>query len=61
MRVEIGSRRFTRSTDRKLELLRKATTEAQSKHGINGAVKSKRPPKPITLPKVSCLKDDPDE
>ena len=61
MRVEIGSRRFTRSTDRKLELLRKASTEAQSRHGINGALKSKRRTKPITLPKVSCLEESTDE
>lgn len=60
MRVQIGSRRFAKkSTDPTLEMLRKATTEATSPYGINGA-KTKRKPKPITLPKVSCLKDSAD-
>jgi hypothetical protein len=58
MRVEIGARRFAKARDHKRELLRKATTEATSKRGINGAVKSKRLPKPITLPKLKCLEDE---
>ena len=58
MRVEIGSRRYSKSKDKKLELLRKATTEASTRHGISGAPKTKRLPKPITLPKLKCLEDD---
>ena len=58
MRVEMGSRRYVKSTDPKLELLRKATTEASSKYGINGAPKSKRRTRPITLPKLKCLEGE---
>lgn len=46
------------NTDRKLALIRKASTEASYKHGIGGRRKTQKAPKPVTLPKLKCLEDD---
>ena len=41
--------------DRKLRLIRAASTAATGKHGIGGRPKIIGGPRPITLPKLKCL------
>lgn len=53
MRVELGMKRGSKNKDPKLALLRRATTEATTKHGIGGRPKTRGGPKPVTLPKIT--------
>lgn len=47
-------------TDRqKVALMRSAKTGADYKYGMGGLPKTHKAPKPISLPKLKCLEDEP--
>lgn len=55
MRVELGMARGAKTRDRKLAMMRKAATMANSKYGIGGRPKTHYKPKTITLPQMKFL------
>lgn len=46
------------NSDPKIRLMRSATTHATRTYGLGGILKHRRAPKPITLPKLKCLKEN---
>lgn len=42
---------------RRLMVLRRASTLAQKKHSLGGRERTQHKPKPITLPRISFLED----
>lgn len=52
MRVEIGMKRRSKQTDPKLTIIRRAMTEATTRHSIGGRSKRYGGVKPVTLAAV---------
>lgn len=57
MRLPLGMARHTKSKDHKLQIIRRADTNANTKYGIGGVAKRRGGQKPVTLAKIN-LPDD---
>jgi hypothetical protein len=56
-RVHLGMRRFTKTADAKLAIIRAATTNASSKYSSGGVLKEqpRNLVKPVTLPRLKFM------
>ena len=52
MRVELGMQRHASGKDRRLAMLRRATTLSSAMRRLDGGLKEKGKPKAVTLPKI---------
>ena len=58
MRVDLGMKRYAKQKDRKLALIRRASTMASTTHNIAGRKKEKGGARPVTLPKLTFSDSD---